>query len=761
LLILLCHRYWGIFWIDCSNEANAEKDFASLGQNVGKGATFEAGMHWLSECSKPWLLILDNADDPEMDVSQFFPAGGNGHILITTRNPGTKIHNTVGYLQFRGMDPEEAIALLFKLAYPEREPQFPTSQNRELALGIASELGYLGLALTHAGATIRQNIFTLERYLRYYLGHRRAMISSPWVKNAADANIISTWEIPFTRIVKRQSVEHRDAVDLIHVFAFMHFESIPESIFQRSSDGIKRSKSFLMAFPAILQVESIWNEEAQIRLRRAVRVLCDHSIIEYEPEKQFCSLHPVIHRWAMERLTETQQKEWLNCATSVLAHSISSNLETSGRSFRRLLLPHIESCLSFLKAQYPLLPESIEQAAELEKFTLVYAENGLWRQARLLQRKVVEFKIKQLGKRHQDTIQAQRSLANMYWNLFEMKPALEIQEQILRAQWWSRPSISFWTTWPPWKPVHIPYCLALDDLTRTLWLAGIRDLSKRTGERAVDGLLKYLGPEDPLTLNAMFNLARTYLHLGDLKKSQELLVWVLKKRKHFFGPDHPDTLMTRNELGMNFFAQKQHLAIAERLVANVLESRKRILGEEHAYTLWSVNDLSKICCERERWDEAVKMLENIIPIVRRTLGEEHGGMLMTKLNLTRAYILCQRWKEAEELIRPLREIVPSEHPDWIHTNYGYVHVLIHLGQLEEAESCCNVMLDKIDQTKVLTFANERTLAIAEQLWKIYRRQGRDDDITILKKRFPMLDESRNRTTIEVIPLRRATGLSTM
>jgi tetratricopeptide (TPR) repeat protein len=717
-------------------------------------------MHWLSECSKSWLLVLDNADDPEMDLSQFFPAGGNGHILITTRNPGAKIHNTVGYLQFRGMDPEEAITLLLKLAYPEQEPQFPTPQNRELAQGIASELGYLALALTHAGATIRQNIFTLERYLHYYLGHRKTMISSPWVKGAADANIISTWEIPFTRIVKSQSVEHRDAVDLIHVFAFMHFESIPESIFQRSSDEIKKSKPSLPVFPAIFQVESIWSEDAQARLRRALRVLCDHSIIEYEPERRFCSLHPVIHRWARDRLTETQQKEWLSCTTSILAHSISSDLETSGRNFRRLLLPHIESCLCVLKAQYPSFPESIEQATEMEKFALVYSENGLWRQARSLQRKVVEFKAKNVGKQHQDTIQSQRSLANMYWNLFELRPALEIQRQILSAQWWSRPSISFWTIWPPWKPDHIPYCLALDDLTRTLWLAGMRDLSKRTGERAMDGLVKHLGPEDPLTLNAMFNLARTYLHLDDLKKSQELLVWVLRKRKRFFGPDHPDTLMTRNELGMNLCAQKKNLAAAERLVVNVLESRKRILGEEHAYTLWSVNDLSKIYCERGRWNEAVKLLEDIIPIVKRTLGEEHVGMIMTKSNLSRAYILCRKWKEAEELIRPLLEIVPPEHPDWIHTTFGYVHVLIHQDKLEEAERRCNTMLDKISHTKILALDSARTLAIVEQLWKIYHAQGREDDIVVLKERFPTLGENRDRSTIDVVPLRRATGLST-
>ena len=96
------------------------------------------------------------------------------------------------------------------------------------------------------------------------------------------------------------------------------------------------------------------------------------------------------------------------------------------------------------------------------------------------------------------------------------------------------------------------YCITLSDLTLSLWFAGQLDWSKRVGERAVQGLIKRLGPDDPLTLTAMFNLARTYHHLLDLRASRALLVEVLRKRKRIFGPDHQDALMTRKELGMSF-----------------------------------------------------------------------------------------------------------------------------------------------------------------------------------------------------------------
>ena len=751
--------YWGVFWIDASNEERAKLGFASLGRQAGKGETFEAGMHWLSRCTKPWLLVIDNADDPDMDVSQYFPTGGNGYILITTRNPGATNHATVGQIQFRSMDPEEAISLLLKHAYPQDESEHLKPQNRRLAQGIASELGYLALALAHAGTTIRRNIYTLEKYLHYYLGHRKEMISSSLYTSVDETNIITTWEIPFERIRTRESVEHRDAVDLLYIFAFMHFDSIPETIFQRSWNDIKLSKSQYSTYPGILQIESGWNEEAQARLRRALRVLCDYSIIDHEPRKGICSLHPVVQGWARTRLEEAEQKRCLGYTAAILAHCISPYLEASGRRFRRQLLPHIDSCLQALKSHYLSLPDTVERAAVVEKFAWVYAENGGWKEARKLQRKVVNLRAKMLGRWHKDTIDAQRSLGRTCWNLYEPKveEAIAVQRQVLESEWWSRPSLAYWMTWPPWKPRHIAYCFALDDLTCTLWLAGNRELSKKAGEAAVEGLIKRLGPEDPKTLSAIFILARTYLHVGDQKTSHELLIWVLRKQKRFFGLEHPLTLLTRNEVGLTFHARRQHLAIAERLVTNVLKSRRKILGEDHAYTLWSVNDLSRILCDRGSGEQAAAMLEEIIPVVTQTLGEDHVGMSMTRANLARAYFFCKRWTEMEELFQRLLAQIPSGHPDWIHIMSGFVYARIQQGHYEEAEKDCIRILDIITQTKVLALDHPRTITIAEQLSRLYRKKNRLNEIAALKERVPAMDENNTIERFDIWPAQKTSG----
>lgn len=320
--------------------------------------------------------------------------------------------------------------------------------------------------------------------------------------------------------------------------------------------------------------------------------------------------------------------------------------------------------------------------------------------------------------------------------------------------------------WPPWKPVYVSYCTTLDSLTQSLWLAGDRHWSLTAGRRAVNGLTRRLGPDDPLTLSAMFNLARTYLHISEHFQSRELLVQVLAKREHYFGPDHPYTLMVRNELGMNMYAQKKNSHEAERLVRGVLESRQRALGEEHAYTLWLVNDLSKIYIELRRFDEARRMLEEIVPVVSRTLGNTHAGMVMTKSNLYRVYILCNMWDNASKQIKDLLNIFEGnkelqEHPDHVLVQLGYAYLLYdHENNLEEAEKYCQIVLSQSEK-KGLSPENPHITATVRLLIQIYYEQGRDADIVVLKDKFPLANSIEALQSIDHLPLctikRRKTG----
>src|SRR5438094_180280 len=43
-------------------------------------------LSWLSETSRPWLVVLDDLADAA-DLDGLWPAGDSGRVLITTRDP--------------------------------------------------------------------------------------------------------------------------------------------------------------------------------------------------------------------------------------------------------------------------------------------------------------------------------------------------------------------------------------------------------------------------------------------------------------------------------------------------------------------------------------------------------------------------------------------------------------------------------------------------------------------------------------------------
>ena len=57
-----------------------------------------------------------------------------------------------------------------------------------------------------------------------------------------------------------------------------------------------------------------------------------------------------------------------------------------------------------------------------------------------------------------------------------------------------------------------------------------------------------LGPDHPDTLTSRNNLASAYQDAGDLARAIPLFEQTLTDRERVLGPDHPDTLTSRNNL---------------------------------------------------------------------------------------------------------------------------------------------------------------------------------------------------------------------
>lgn len=71
------------------------------------------------------------------------------------------------------MGPEDAISLLLTIVHIHGGSAKSYVEDKILVGRVASELGYLPLVLTHAGETIRRNIYPLDKYPHYFLSYRK------------------------------------------------------------------------------------------------------------------------------------------------------------------------------------------------------------------------------------------------------------------------------------------------------------------------------------------------------------------------------------------------------------------------------------------------------------------------------------------------------------------------------------------------------------------------------------------------------------
>lgn len=712
-------------------------------------------MYWLTGLEMPWLLVIDNADDPSIDYSRFFPAGERGHILVTSRNSDCKIHATVGFYEFRDMDEDDAITLLLKAA---QHSGIDDRNVRDVARPIVKTLGYLALAIIQAGAAIRQGICSIEEYLDIFATHKKQIMNDQLPQGSDyQYTIYTTWEVSVQRIEGLGSEMAVDSIQLLQILAFLHFEEVPASMLERAWNISQREgevpmpktiftiilEIFLrfiifarlrtLLFPAsasntklclpniLLQKGLKWD---LYRYRRAVAMLAKFSLISKDDERCSYSMHPMVHFWARERLSKHDQSTWSEIAFTTLANSITPELEPSSQPYRRSLVPHIDACLQYKRSQGTI--EAKDESAHIHKmikFAAIYSECGQWIKATELQERVLAFQRRSLGEEHPETLWAMSALAWSYWNLSQIKKAVSLQRKVVE------------TSIKVLGAQDSQTLKAMDNLAGTYWLCGERHEARRLGEQAVEGLSRILGPVHPDTLTAMENLGRTYMHLGLLNDAKSLQLKVLEARKKMLGPSHPDTLMAMANLGMTYHALGK-LDDAEILLQSVMSIRKRVLGQEHAYTLWAINDLSEIYVDQGHAEEGEELLNSIWEVVVRTLGKRHIGASMTMMNLARACNRQGKWAKGksilDELIEMQTQTLGPKHPDTLASRSELARSYKNLGRLEEAEREFVAVIEEME--RVMGKGHAWTRSALGQLSAIYIGQGRLDEAEALDLR---------------------------
>jgi len=244
-----------------------------------------------------------------------------------------------------------------------------------------------------------------------------------------------------------------------------------------------------------------------------------------------------------------------------------------------------------------------------------------------------------------------------------------------------------------------------------------------------------LGPDHPDTLASRNNLAGTYRDAGRLDKVIALYEQILEDSIRVLGSDHPGTLTSRFDLAGTYRASGR-LEEAITLYEQVFSGRSRVLGPDDRSTLTARDDLTDTYWEAGRFDEAITLKKQILADAMRIMGPDSPGASAARLKLADAYRDAGRLDEAvdvyEQILDDVTRIMGPDHPDTLTARNQIAGAYRDAGRLDEAIPLFEQNL--ADFTRLAGPDHPHTLSSRGTLAGAYREAGRlDEAISLLEQ----------------------------
>ena len=477
----------------------------------------------LANTSHGWLLVFDNADDPDLSLASYLPAGDRGDLIITSRNPGCQQYNTLGSQEVGRLSSDDSVSLLTKTIYAVTSPSQPVSKEGKT---IVEALGCLALAIVQAGAYIRETSCTLQDYLEIYERRRQDLLQYLPKHLGTDYrySVYTTWQVSIDRIECQQDAVSHHALRLLRLVGFYHHDQISVQMFYNAwyLAGTSQALDYLPWHDAIS--DSFNYRQA---VQASISLLASFSLLTRNADASL-NIHPLVHKWCRDRISLEEQELSYGQALSLLTSSVEWEFETADYTFRRTLVSHVHEVLRLREPPFQLSDETKMQA--WPTLALILGENGWIRDALQLSEEVVKLQKNKLGSDHPDTLASMNNLASRYSEAGRRPEALQLSEEVVKLQKNKLGSD------------HPDTLASMNNLASRYSEAGRRPEALQLSEEVVKLQKNKLGSDHPDTLRSMNNLAIDYSEAGRRPEALQLSEEVVKLRKNKLGNDHPDTL---------------------------------------------------------------------------------------------------------------------------------------------------------------------------------------------------------------------------
>ena len=313
--------YEVVWWIPSEQLPLVRSSLAALAVRLGLESAMATGVEGATAAAldalrrgqpyRRWLLIFDNADQPE-DFREYIPSGP-GDVLITSRNPAWQ--GTIDTVQVDVFDRAESREFLSKRA--------PSQLAGPDADRLAEKLGDLPLALDQAGAMLAETGMSVDEYI--------ALLDGQIVKIMAEGrsaeyplSVTAAWSISVAKV--RQQLPQ--AEELLRCCAFFGPDPIPRDVFRRGTQATGTLVSDLMADP--------------ILLARAIRVLGRYALVTIGGRT--ISVHRLVQALLRDELAEQERARHRHDVHMILAAAVTGDPAEERHWLRyREVLPHVTS----------------------------------------------------------------------------------------------------------------------------------------------------------------------------------------------------------------------------------------------------------------------------------------------------------------------------------------------------------------------------------------------------------------------------------
>ncbi len=700
------HRFMGdydiVWWISAEQKELVATSLAKLGERLGlpvpedmAEAAHEALDH-LRRISgtERWLLIFDNADDPET-IRPFLP-GGQGHVLLTSRNQNW---SHLGHpLEVDVFSREESVEHLLR--------RVPALAPRD-ADSVAAALGDLPLAVEQAGAWLAETATPVADYLGELAAQEtRVLALNP--PPGYPQPVAATWNISLTRLRERSPA----AVRLLQLCAFFAPEPISGNLLY--SDRMLES---LMPFDESLQ--------DRLNLGRLIQELSRFALAKVDPATRSIQIHRLVQSVIRSEMSGREQVAAEHAVHRILVGARPVQGDTDDpENWDRFaeIWPHLDAS----RANRCDEPDTRQLLIDRVRF--------LWKRGDLdaadaLGSRLVEvwgqrdMSVESPGRRRHFERQEHFldfHLANVLRSRGKYVEAHEKDARILR---WQRANLD-----RPGIPDRHTLMTA-SGLATDLGTLGRFSEAVEMAREAYAGFTDLLGADHPRTLAAANNLSLCLCMVGDFYEARDIDQDTLERRRVVLGPEHPYTLFSAGNLARSLRESGDYGASATLLTATYATC-KRVVGRMAPETLRTAKSLAVSLrraghledarrltsrtrdCYRERYpfetpeslactlnlaadlyatgegNAALDLARDVVAQYARTLGERHTSTLVAVNNLGIHWHGVGEPERArsvlEDALSGLREELPDQHPNTLWCMVNLAGILRGAGEYEAA-----------------------------------------------------------------------------